>query len=73
MAFRLIPRDEKFFDDFVADDDVWRLKLAADANSIVWTSGPAEELSIQTSEPDAGLWLRLKLFFLGLLVPEKLL
>jgi putative cardiolipin synthase len=69
----LAQRVGKVFDDVVGNEDVWRLTLAPDRNSILWHSRSADHETTQSSEPDAGLWLRLELFFLGHLVPESLL
>ena len=52
----------------------WRVRLAESGNGLEWLGADAEgEAQVHTSEPDATLWTRIKLWLLRPLVPEALL
>ncbi len=55
-------------------ESAWRVRLAASGQGLEWLGADAAgEQQVHSTEPDATLWTRLKLWLLAPLVPESLL
>lgn len=59
--------------DVMKQQGTWRLKLAADGQSLEWHGNDGDGEEVMRQEPDSGFWERLWLDLLAPLTPESLL
>ena len=61
---------EDFLELMTFETSSYRLRVNPSTNAVEWVTGEGADEKVWTSEPEAGLWLRLKARLLGTLVPE---